>query len=112
MKNVTGKLAFITGGSEGIGKETAKELVKAGANVIVFSRSKEKLDAALKEIEPLRKNSAQKSIIESLDVTDAKQTESVVSKLMREHGTPDYLINCAGFARPGYLNELDLQYYH
>ena len=31
---------------------------------------------------------------------------------MKEHGVPDFLINCAGFARPGYLNKLDLQYYH
>ncbi len=112
MKNLTKKLAFITGASEGIGKETAKELVKNGASVIIFSRSKDKLDSALKEIEPFRKSADQLIILQTLDVTDAKQTDQVLNAAIKKYGVPDYLINCAGFARPGYLNELDLQYYH
>ncbi|XP_072537050.1 17-beta-hydroxysteroid dehydrogenase type 3 isoform X2 [Salminus brasiliensis] len=46
-----GKWAVITGGSDGIGKAYAQELARCGLNVVIISRSKEKLDRAAREIE-------------------------------------------------------------
>ncbi|KAL9928666.1 hydroxysteroid dehydrogenase-like protein 1 [Glossina fuscipes fuscipes] len=50
-----GKWAVITGGSDGIGKGYAKELAKRGLNVVIISRTKEKLIATANEIENLYK---------------------------------------------------------
>ncbi|KAB5567491.1 hypothetical protein PHYPO_G00233390 [Pangasianodon hypophthalmus] len=46
-----GKWAVITGGSEGIGKAYAEEFARLGLNVVIISRSKEKLDRAARDIE-------------------------------------------------------------
>ena len=46
-----GKVALVTGGGTGIGLRTAKELSYLGAHVVLASRTKEKLDAAVQSIE-------------------------------------------------------------
>ena len=51
--NIEGKNIIITGGSLGIGKETAKELVKRGANVLITGRSEIRLIKA-KNIQDLK----------------------------------------------------------
>ena len=50
IPNMTGKVAIVTGGNTGIGFETAKQLVFAGAEVILTARSKVKGDAAVERI--------------------------------------------------------------
>ena len=45
-----GKVAIVTGGSSGIGKEAAKRLVAHGASVVLGGRDEEKLHAAAKEV--------------------------------------------------------------
>lgn len=105
------KLAFVTGGSEGIGKEIAKELLKSGISVVIFSRTKAKLEAAIDELRPNKRSTHQKLEFRVLDVTDWKETESVMSDVITEFGTPDFLINCAGYARPGYIDELEIEHY-
>ena len=49
--NLKGKNIILTGGSLGIGKETAKSLIKKGANVLVTGRSKERLMTAFQHTE-------------------------------------------------------------
>ena len=44
---VNGRLVVITGGSQGMGLEVAKQLARKGANVAIVARSKDKLEAAL-----------------------------------------------------------------
>lgn len=105
------KLAFIVGGSEGIGFETARELVKSGAKVIIISRSNGKLENAQQELLKLRAGPAQTVASQSLDITDYDKTQSVLNALMKDYGVPDFLINSAGMARPGYLNELQIEYF-
>jgi NAD(P)-dependent dehydrogenase (short-subunit alcohol dehydrogenase family) len=54
MQNIKGNVAFITGGSKGIGYGIAAHLLAEGVNVVVTSRSQESADTAAKE---LNKNS-------------------------------------------------------
>ena len=105
------KLAFVVGGSEGIGKSVAKKLALAGANVVVLSRNREKLAAAIKEIESALPRGVKPLLIASeLDIRDFSAVREKFRALIQDHGTPDYLINCAGFARPGYLEDLDVEH--
>jgi len=108
----TNKLAFVTGASEGIGKEITKELVRAGAHVLMYSRSHAKLVVALQEVETLRVHDTQTVLTQSLDVVDAHRVATIFTAHVQEYGAPDVVVNCAGFARPGYLHELDLAHSH
>ena len=48
--DLTGKVALVTGGSKGIGREMARGLAEAGANIVINSRSREEMDAAMQYI--------------------------------------------------------------
>src|SRR5215475_5898812 len=50
MDKLKGKVAVITGGSSGIGFSTAKEFIANGANVVIFGRTQQALDNAVKEL--------------------------------------------------------------
>lgn len=100
------KVAFITGGSEGIGKEIAREFLKAGAKVVILSRSAQKLASAAQELA-----NAESLHTSPLDVTDWDSTQKIIDSLVERHGAPDYIVNCAGSARPGYIDELNVEHY-
>lgn len=51
MQSFSNKVAIVTGGSSGIGKEVAKRLVQAGACVVIGGRDEEKLAKAASEID-------------------------------------------------------------
>ena len=112
MEKYKNKLVFVTGGSEGIGKEVAKKFVESGAHVVSLSRSIIKLKKALVEFERCRTFPEQKIFITALDVTKAEEVDDVFESLIKEHGVPNYLINCAGYARPGYIQDLGLEHFH
>lgn len=110
-KTFENKLVFITGGSEGIGKALAAELISLGANVTIFSRNQNKLDTALSELKTLQVREKQKIGAHSLDVTDDYQVHQRFESLVSQSGPPNYVFNCAGFAMPGYIQNLDLSYF-
>ena len=89
--NVKGKNIIITGGSLGIGRETARELVAKGANVLITGRSKARLLEA--------KSYTQSKIIE-FDISDHKNMVENAKKCMDIlDGRIDVLINNAGITR-------------
>ncbi|MDJ1494731.1 SDR family oxidoreductase [Cytophagaceae bacterium DM2B3-1] len=95
----TTKIALITGGSRGLGKNTALQLAKKGTDVILTYRTqKEEADNVVKEIQ----NLGQKAIALPLDVADNKafdtfiQTVSDQLKTIWNRDTFDFLINNAG----------------
>jgi 3-dehydrosphinganine reductase len=108
----TNKLVYVTGASEGIGKAIAKGFVRAGAHVLLYARSPAKLAVALQEIDPLRVHQTQIVVTQSLDVMEAQRVATTFTAHLQEYGVPEVVVNCAGFARPGYLHELDLTHYH
>jgi 3-dehydrosphinganine reductase len=101
--------AIITGGSSGIGRATARLLTQRGANVSIIARRQELLDETLAELEALRGNPTQQRLRNySADVTDWGQTKHAIATLTADGYPPDILINAAGYAHPGYFEELPL----
>jgi short-subunit dehydrogenase len=96
---IAGKVALITGASEGIGAATAEELRRRGAKLALVARSGEKL-AAVGGPEALRLPA---------DVTDAGARERAVAATLDRFGRIDILINNAGVGMyvPAYRAPVD-----
>lgn len=90
-----GRVALITGGSEGIGKATAAELAREGANVVICARRADVLNAAAEEI---RHETGGNVLAISADVTRKDDIERVVDEAIAAFGRLDILVNNAGTA--------------
>ncbi|MBM2806306.1 MAG: short-chain dehydrogenase/reductase, partial [Deltaproteobacteria bacterium] len=88
----TDRVIFITGASDGIGKQLAIDLAARGAIVVGCGRSRERLVEALKEV---RKTSP-KSLMIACDIGDAEQVHGMMKKVLTDFGRIDILINNAG----------------
>lgn len=94
------KTALITGAGSGIGREVARRLAKAGANVVLAGRDKDKLDSVQNEI--AQENGD--ALVVPTDVADAAQVEHLVAQTVGEFGALDILVNSAGV---GLIKPLD-----
>jgi short-subunit dehydrogenase len=101
------RVAYITGGSSGIGLAAAKLLAARGASVIIFARQVEALKNALGEIEKCRVSPEQKFSCKPLDVAQREMTVEVLSGAVKEFGEPDILINSAGISYPQKFEDTD-----
>jgi NAD(P)-dependent dehydrogenase (short-subunit alcohol dehydrogenase family) len=101
---VRDKVVVVTGSSSGIGKATALKLAEAGAKVILVARGEEKLVETKQEIDTL----GGKAWICTADISDLASCDALVARVLKEHGTCDYLINNAGRSiRRGVINSFD-----
>ena len=99
--NVQGKNIIITGGSLGIGKETARTLVQKGANVLITGRSESRLIEA--------KHYTGAKIIE-FDISDHENiSENAVECIDILEGRVDALINNAGIGVRKSIDELNIE---
>ena len=88
-----GKVAIVTGGSEGIGKAAAQRMAGEGANVIIVARRRDVLDAAADEIRAATEGEV---LPLSADVTDKATAVRVVNTAVERYGRVDILVNNAG----------------
>ncbi|NUU59982.1 SDR family NAD(P)-dependent oxidoreductase [Paenibacillus agri] len=86
------KVAVVTGGSSGIGKAVAIELVQQGANVVINGRREQLLVEAAKEIDPTGKHIAY--VIG--DISDPQIAERLIAEGLSRFGRIDTLVNNAG----------------
>lgn len=94
------KNAIITGGARGIGKAIALAFAKAGANVAILDiGSQEAAEETVAELESL----GVKGKAFHCDVTDFAATKDVVTRVKKEFGSVDLLVNNAGILRDGLL---------
>src|SRR4030066_389830 len=103
-----GKIALVTGGSSGIGKAIAGCLASRGMHIWLVAQRKDLLQSAREEVEAHRHNQGQKIGTISADVSDLDQVRRAVKQISEKAGPPDLLINSAGVAHPGYVQELDI----
>ncbi len=93
------KVSLITGGGRGIGKEIALLLAKEGSDIIICDVDKASCETVRGEIEKL----GRKCMDFQVDVTDSKQVDEMVAKILDNFKKLDILINNAGITRDGLL---------
>jgi NAD(P)-dependent dehydrogenase (short-subunit alcohol dehydrogenase family) len=98
MFDLTGRVALITGGGSGIGLAIAQAFAQSGARVLVGSRTVEKIEGAVKEINNLVKAPADEAAAAgvALDVTSEGSAQRAARKAVETFGRLDILVNCAG----------------
>ena len=94
-----GKVAIVTGGSDGIGKAAAASLAREGANVAIAARTRGRLDEASAEIE---RETGRPVLAVPTDVRNEPDVERLVHTVVERWGRLDVLVNNAGTsaARP------------
>jgi len=100
--DVGGKIALVTGSTRGLGYVLARGLGMAGAAVVINGRDRSRLDASVAR---LREEGLSVSGY-CFDITDAEQIEAQVTRMERDVGTIDILLNNAGINKRGPLAEL------
>jgi 3-oxoacyl-[acyl-carrier protein] reductase len=106
MNKLEGKIAFITGGSRGIGAAIAKRLAADGADVaITYTKGADAAALVVKEIESV----GRKAIAVQADAADAEAVKAAVEKTVATLGRLDVLVNNAGTAIPKKFEETTLE---
>lgn len=100
---LNGRVALVTGGSQGIGREIALALAAEGADVAICARRADRLEATAAEITAL----GRRALAAPADVATGDGPGSVVAAVSRELGAVDILVNNAGKGHSQPLDELD-----
>ncbi len=101
--DLSGRIALITGSSQGIGFGIARGLGQAGATLILNGRDEEKLNRAVS----ILSSEGLKVYGSSFDVSDSNQVDQKISSLEREIGPIDILVNNAAIQRRGPLETFE-----
>ena len=94
QQRVSGRAVVITGASSGIGEALADRLGDAGAKVLLVARSADKLEAMKQTIEA-RGGTA---FVYPGDLSDAEDTQRLISTVLEQHAQVDILVNNAGIS--------------
>ncbi|RID99469.1 SDR family oxidoreductase [Simplicispira hankyongi] len=100
--DLSGRVAFVTGASSGLGAQFARTLAKAGAGVVLASRRIEKL----KELRARIEGEGGDAHVVELDVTDFDSIKSAVAHAETEMGSIDILVNNSGVSTTQRLQDV------
>jgi gluconate 5-dehydrogenase len=102
--DLTGRVALVTGSTQGLGFGMAAALAGAGATVAINGRSQDKVDKAVADLKARGLN----VVPCAFDLTDHAAFDAAVTKLEAQQGQIDILVNNAAVMRRGSLAELTL----
>ncbi|MDP8238738.1 MAG: SDR family NAD(P)-dependent oxidoreductase [Candidatus Hatepunaea meridiana] len=94
---LTNKVAIITGSAQGMGKAIAEMFVREGADVVVSDINGKKAQLVAESID---------AMCIKMDVTNAKDVEIMVKKVVERFGAIDILVNNAGIMYPTRIDDL------
>ena len=101
------KIAIVTGGGSGIGKETAARFLAEGGSVVINGRNAAKAEAAAREIDP----TGTRVFVHAGDVSVPATGEALVKSALERFGRLDVLFNNAGvFAPKPFLDVIETEY--
>ena len=114
-----GRVAIVTGGSDGIGKSTAAKLLDEGASVAICGRDQERLDAAAAELRGTDRDGyaqdqtrADRLFALAMDVTTPGALERLVAETVELFGGLDILVNNAGVANAKPFDQVNDALWH
>ena len=90
--DLSGKIAVVTGGGSGLGRQMAEGLAECGANVVLCARTVERCEEVAEELRAL----GVQALALACDVRDPPQIQAVIDAAVAEFGTVDILVNNAG----------------
>ncbi len=99
MFELTGQIALVTGGSQGIGRATALALAEAGADVAVMARTLDKCEAVAAEIRAL----GRRTVAVRGDLGNEEEIKAAVATVGAELGAINILVNNAAITRDGLM---------
>ena len=106
--DLTGRVAIITGGSVGLGRQMAEGLAEMGANLVLCARKKDRCEQAAHELKQL----GVETRALACDVNSQDQIQAVVDATVSEFGRIDVLINNAGAAWGAPIEEMRLEHWN
>lgn len=101
-EDFSNKTVIITGGSEGVGAAAARRFARAGANLVLVARGREKLDRVAEELRP-----AVKVLTYAMDVADEAACADLFDRAVREFGAVHVLVNNAGYHQRGLVEKVE-----
>ena len=102
MFRLDGKVALVTGASQGIGEAIAKQLAAQGATVVCAARTLRKLQ----EVADAIREAGGKSDVIEVDLSDGASVKAAVAATVERHGALHILVNNAGITRDKLLIQM------
>src|ERR1700720_4966058 len=106
--DLSGRVAIITGGSIGLGRQMAQGLAEMGANVVLCARNKERCESAAEELKALGVS----ALALACDVTNPASIQEAVQTIHFQFGRIDILINNAGTSWGAPTEEMRLEHWN
>ena len=97
------RVAYVTGGSRGIGEAIVTALAADGVHVVAVARNKDKLDAVVKAA--AEKGQSVEAV--SVDISDSAALTASIEATIEKHGRLDILVNNAGITRDGLFMRME-----
>jgi NAD(P)-dependent dehydrogenase (short-subunit alcohol dehydrogenase family) len=93
--DLSGKVALVTGGSRGMGKEMILAFAKCGADVVIASRKQGSCEELAEQV---RKETGRRALAVACNVSDWSQNEQLADTALAHYGRVDVLVNNAGMS--------------